>query len=190
MRVLVRARVGLGSGFGLGLGLGLRARVSYGLAAGGALRADAGAGRGCRRRRGRLLKVGPVVEPCVQACGSAARSWYGHAVRSGTSFARLEGAQGAQRGQAALRPRYVQRRREAGTTQPAHVSAQAAGRRRGPQAPRPRRRWTRPAAAERCGRAGAAAQGAHATDSSVNIAQQWAGGASRDKASGGGRGAL
>ena len=48
-----------------------------------------------------------------------ARSWYGHAVRGGTSFPRLEGAQGAQRGQAALRPRYVQRRREAGTTQPA-----------------------------------------------------------------------
>ena len=63
----------------------MRARVSYGLAAGGALRADAGAGRGCRRRRGRLLKVRPVVEPCVQACGSTARSWYSHAVRSGTS---------------------------------------------------------------------------------------------------------
>ena len=111
---------------------------------------------------------------------AARRSWYGHSVRRGTSRGwRAHSAHSKARGQAALRPRYVQRKREAGTTQPAHVSAQAAGRRRGPRAPRPRRRWTRPAAAERGGRSGAAAQGAHATDSSVNIAQQWAGGASR-----------
>ena len=160
----------------------MRARVSYGLAAGGALRADASAGRGRRRRGGRLLKVGPVVEPCVQACCSGR----GMAMRSEAALrARLEDAQGAQDGQAALRPRYVQRRREAGTTQPACVSAQAAGRRRGLRAlPLPRRRWTQPAAAERGGRSGAAAQGAHATDSSVNIAQQRAGGASRGEQAG------